>query len=227
VIELVALDIAGTTIDDAGAVYDALLQAALGTGAACSESDVEQWMGADKRAALAALAALGGVSLDSDGVELAYSAFSRLLAERYRDHPPSPISGVPAAMSELQAKGVRVALTTGFAGDVAHRLLESVGWRVGDGLIDAVVCVDEVPAGRPAPDLIREAMRRTGVIHANHVLAAGDTVVDLRAARNAGVVAVGVGTGKLGLDGLRAEDHDYLLDSAAELPALVAALARP
>jgi phosphoglycolate phosphatase len=224
-IELVALDMAGTTIDDHGAVYEALLHAALATGASCTEADVEHWMGADKRVALHALAELGGVSLDEDGIEKAYSKFSDLLAERYRAEPPVPIAGVPQALAALKADGVKVALTTGFARDVAYPLLDSIGWAAGNGLIDAVVCVDEVAAGRPAPDLINQAMERTGVSDPTHVVAAGDTVVDLRAAKSAGVLAVGVGTGKLGLEGLRHEPHDYLLDSAADLPALLTTLA--
>ncbi len=223
-IELVALDMAGTTIDDHGGVYEALLRAVRATGASCTPADVERWMGADKRVALRALAELGGRGLDDDGVERAYAAFGEILADAYGSHPPVPIDGVPQALSELAERRVKVALTTGFARDVASPLLESIGWAIGDGVIEAVVCVDEVARGRPAPDLIEEAMRRTGVVEPARVLAAGDTVVDLQAARNAGVVTVGVGTGNLGFDGLRGEPHDYLLASVADLPALVATL---
>lgn len=220
-IELVALDIAGTTVDDHGGVYEALLLAVRTTGAACTPSDVERWMGADKRVALHALAELGGIELDGAGVEQAYSAFSEILAAQYRAHPPVPIRGAPAALSAVRERGIKAALTTGFARDVAYPLLESIGWEVGGGAIDALVCVDEVAHGRPAPDLIHEAMRRTAVSDPAAVLAAGDTVVDLRAARNAGAIAVGVGTGKLGLEGLASEPHDYLIDSVADLPALI------
>lgn len=224
VIELVALDMAGTTIDDNGVVYQALYLAVEGTGARCSTSDVEDWMGIDKRVALRALAELGGVDLDEERVEKAYASFREILAQRYQARPPRPIAGVERSFETLQSGGVKVALTTGFAHDVAGPLLKAIGWAAGEGAIDAIVCVDDVAAGRPAPDLIYEAMSRTGVTEATAVVAAGDTVADLRAARNAGAIAVGVGTGKLGLDGLRDEPHDYLLDSVADLPSLVARL---
>ncbi|WP_284981145.1 HAD hydrolase-like protein [Arthrobacter sp. efr-133-TYG-118] len=42
------------------------------------------------------------------------------------------------------------------------------------------------------------AVELTGVIDVREVLAAGDTMNDLKAARNVGVTAVGVLTGKLG-----------------------------
>ncbi len=215
---------AGTTIDDHGAVYEALREAAVSTGADCTTEQVELWMGADKRAALRGLAAIGGVELDEDEVESAYATFRDLLVKAYASNPPTAIDGVPAALAELRSRGVKVALTTGFAHDVADPLLSSLGWVPGGELIDAVVCVDEVAAGRPAPDLILLAMERTGVSDSSHVVAVGDTLFDLRAGRNAGVVSVGVGTGKLGLEGLAKEPHDYLLASVADLPRLVASV---
>ncbi|HET6258112.1 MAG TPA: HAD family hydrolase [Pseudonocardia sp.] len=71
-------------------------------------------------------------------------------------------------------------------------MLAAIGWRVGEQL-DAVVCADEVAAGRPAPDMIERAMELTGVTVPARVLVAGDTVLDVRAGHAAGagvVVAV-------------------------------------
>jgi phosphoglycolate phosphatase len=225
-IELVVLDMAGTTIEEHGAVYAALHDAVAAQGGDVTDTQVQDWMGTDKRVALRALAELGGAgTLDDAAVERAYGTFRELLADRYRRRRPAPIPGVPEALAKLRADGVRVALTTGFARDVAEPLLVSLGWVVGGDLIDAVVCVDEVAAGRPAPYLIFRAMERTGVLAVDRVLAAGDTIVDLQAATNAGVAAaVGVGTGKLGLDELARHPHTHLLPSAAELPGLVATL---
>ncbi len=204
VIELVALDMAGTTVDEGGAVYAALHDAVAAEGASVSEAQVQEWMGTDKRVALTALVRLGGgPDLDEADVERAYATFRELLAERYRQDPPSPITGVTEALASLQSAGVKVALTTGFARDVADPLLETLGWHEGGDLIDTMVCVDEVASGRPAPYLIFRAMERTRTHRVDRVLAAGDTVVDLEAGTNAGAAAVvGVGTGKLSLDDL-------------------------
>ena len=225
-IELVALDMAGTTIDEHGDVYVALHDAVVAEGADVTDALVRQWMGTDKREAIAALVtAGGGPVLDGDGIERAYDRFRRLLADRYRSRPPVPIAGVPEALAALRAAGVRVALTTGFAGDVAEPLLASLGWRVGGDLIDAVVCADDVPAGRPAPYLVFRAMERTGARAVERVLVAGDTIADLRSGTNAGAGAVvGVATGALSLAELGLERHTHLLPSVADLPALVAAL---
>ncbi len=119
----------------------------------------------------------------------------------------------------MRGRGIRIALTTGFDDAVATPLLDSLGWRVGD-LLDAVVTTSDVPAGRPAPYLIHRAMERTGVVDVRQVLAAGDTIVDLQAARNAGVIGVGVLTGQLSRAQLSEHPHHHILASVAALPAL-------
>lgn len=222
-VELAALDMAGTTIEEHGDVYAALEEAVLAEGATVSDADLRRWMGTDKRAALAALTGLGGgPDLDEAGVERAYHRFRDLLTDHYRRRPPAPIPGVVEALGDLQTRGVRVALTTGFARDVADPLLDLLGWVEGGDLIDAVVCADEVDAGRPAPDLVLRAMERTGVRATSRVLVAGDTVADLRAGTNAGAgYVVGVGTGAESLASLGREPHTHLLASVADLPGLL------
>jgi phosphoglycolate phosphatase len=223
VIDLVALDMAGTTIDDHGCVYDALRASVEETGATVAEADLQKWMGTDKVAAITALMRLGGQDPDADRVAAAFERFREILAQAYRDNPPVALPGVEAALRELRSRGILISLTTGFSDEVAEPLLESLGWTVGPGdehLLDAVVTTSHVPAGRPAPYLIHHAMELTGVTDVHRVLAAGDTVVDLLAAANAGAIAVGVLTGALTRSQLAEHPHDHILQSVAALPGL-------
>ncbi|MCU1475745.1 MAG: family hydrolase [Subtercola sp.] len=219
-IELVAFDMAGTTIDDHGLVYVALADSVTETGATVADDDLQQWMGTDKVTAIVALMRLGGVHPDETVVAHTFTRFKRLLAEAYRAHPPVGLPGVEEAFRELTARGVAVALTTGFSDDVADPLLDSLGWSVGPGpehLLDAVVTTSAVSHGRPAPYLIHHAMEKTGVTDVAAVLAVGDTAVDLMAAHNAGVAGVGVLSGGLTRSQLAQHPHRYILDSAAEV----------
>ena len=68
--------------------------------------------------------------------------------------------------------------------------------------------------------MIHHTMELTGVTDVRRVLAAGDTVVDVQAARNAGVIAVGVLSGALTRAELAEHPHDFLLDSVADIPDL-------
>jgi phosphoglycolate phosphatase len=220
-IDLVALDMAGTTIDDHGAVYVALRRAVEETGATVDKQDLQRWMGTDKTEAITALMRLGGVAPDPQSVAAGFRRFRALLDEFYLESPPVALPGVADALAILRDRGVRIALTTGFDDSVVAPLLDSLGWKTGDDeLLDAVVTTSHVRAGRPAPYLIHHAMELTGVTDVRRVLAAGDTAVDVQAARNAGVIAVGVLSGALSRAELEAHDHDAILDSVADIPDL-------
>ncbi|MBO1330591.1 phosphonatase-like hydrolase [Streptomyces sp. VRA16 Mangrove soil] len=213
---------AGTTIEEHGAVYEALRHAVESTGVTVADSDLQTWMGTDKREAIAALVRIGGGTPDAELVERQYGVFRTFLRERYALRPPQPIGRADKALEELRARGIKVALTTGFSDDVALPLLASLGWSVGeDGLLDAVVTSDEVPRGRPAPYMIHRAMEKTGVVDVRTVLVAGDTVVDLEAGTHAGAgVVIGVLTGQLTREQLEPHPHTYVLDSVADVPGL-------
>lgn len=219
-IELVAFDMAGTTIEDHGLVYVALAECVRETGATVSDADLQLWMGTDKVTAIAALMTLGGRPAEPAAVEAAFDRFRRILPLAYLRTPPTALPGVESALRELGARGIRVALTTGFSDDVALPMLDALGWTVGAGsghLLDAVVTTTDVSAGRPAPYLIHHAMEKTGTTDVAAVLAAGDTVVDLLAARNAGVLGVGVLTGQLTRAELSSHPHGYILESVVDV----------
>ena len=137
--------------------------------------------------------------------------------------PPEPMPGVLDAFAALRAHGAKTTLTTGFSADVTNLLLDRLGWQ--DGVVDTVVCTDDVPAGRPAPYLVHRAMERTGVWRAADVLTAGDTVLDLEARTNAGAgVVVGVLSGGVPRETLTAAPHTHILPSVAGLFGLLAHL---
>lgn len=215
-VRLVVCDMAGTTIDEHGLVYDALRDCVLAIGVDVADHDLQAWMGTDKTEAIAALVRLGGGEPTAETVEVAFDDFRDRLDRSYCDHPPVALAGVEELFIALHEHDIKVALTTGFSTDVAAALLAGLGWSVGDQL-DAVVCADEVAQGRPAPYLIHRAMERTGIRSTSEVLAVGDTVVDLQAGRNAGVTAVGVLTGKLDRQALESVPHHLVLDGVAAL----------
>jgi phosphonatase-like hydrolase len=245
-IDLAVFDIAGTTVQEYGAVYTALREAVNAAGADAGLAQIERWTGADKHEAVAGLLAgtdpAGGDSAGGDPagsadagdhprpdpdpdpatVEQVYADFVRRLTAAYRARPPSPLPGVPAALAELRGRGVKVALTTGFDRAVTDELLASVGWGDAEAIVDAVVCADEVPAGRPAPYMIYRAMERTGVHDVRRVLVVGDTALDLLAGTNAGAgFVVGVLSGAGGVAALGAVRHTHLLDGVAQIPGLL------
>jgi GNAT superfamily N-acetyltransferase len=112
-----------------------------------------------------------------------------------------------------------VALNTGFDRETTDLLLAALGWA--GGTVDAVVCGDDVPQGRPAPYLIFRAMEAVGATDVQRVAVVGDTVLDLQAGYNAGVGwNIGVLTGAHDRKTLEAAPHTHILASVAEVPGL-------
>lgn len=223
---LAALDMAGTTVDEGGLVYRVLEETvAVATGRAVSADLLARWKGTSKREAVAGLLdALGAPTEDAD-VERVFAEFSSRLVAAYRETPPAPLPGVPEALAELRARGVKVALQTGYSAEIAEAILAGLGWSVGTGpehTVDAIVTSDQVPISRPAPYLIFRCMERTGILDVTEVLVAGDTPNDLAAGTHAGAGhVVGVLTGAFDADELGREPHTHLLASVAGLPALL------
>lgn len=210
-IDLVIFDMAGTTVQDEGQVPAAFEAALAEYGIAISPDTIRGIRGASKRQAISTLVPGG-----PERAEPVYAAFRDHLARLYS----AGVRAVPEAetvFAWLRGRGIRVALNTGFDRDTVQLLLTALGWT--DDVVDAVVCGDEVPRGRPAPYLIFRCMEATQIESVHRVAVIGDTVLDLRAGHNAGVrVNIGVLSGAGGREQLAAEPHTCLLTSVAELP---------
>jgi phosphoglycolate phosphatase-like HAD superfamily hydrolase len=96
-----------------------------------------------------------------------------------------------------------------------------MGWQR-DGLLDASIASDEVPRGRPHPDMIRRLMTQLGVADPVRVAKVGDTPADLQEGANAGCGRViGVTSGTHTRAQLAGFPHTELIDSIAEIPSLL------
>lgn len=209
------LDLAGTTVEDRGEVPAAFVAALAAHGIRVSDAEVRTLRGSSKRAAIAAL--VPAAPDHAQRTESVYASFQQELHARYAATGVRTVPGTAETLAWLRARGVRLALNTGFDRDTTQRLLAHL-----DGLAaaaDAVVCGDDVTRGRPAPDLILRAMTITGTARPDGVANVGDTTLDLEAGRRAGVRwNVGVLSGAHGREALAAAPHTHLVDSIALLP---------
>ncbi|WP_425307752.1 phosphonatase-like hydrolase [Ammonicoccus fulvus] len=219
-ISLVVFDMAGTTIDEGGLVYDVLRRVTEDAGARYDDDTFLAHTGTEKRGAVASLLVAGGIPADEDRVDVVHGRFVRELAEGYGTHPPQPIPGVETTFERLRTSGVKVALSTGYDRPTADLLLDALGWSEGE-TVDLIVCATEVAQGRPAPDMILRAMSVFGIRNPRAVMAVGDTPADLQAAHRAGVTGVGVLTGAGDRTTLGREPHHYLVPSVAAVAGVV------
>jgi phosphoglycolate phosphatase len=139
---------------------------------------------------------------------------------------PEALRGVEATIAELRRRRVRVALVCEPDRAVTDPLLATLGWTVAAapgaiGVVDAVVCADEIVAPPPAPYAVHHAMELTGTLDVRQVLVAGDSLAMLEAGRAAGAGwVIGVLTGAARRPELEAGPHDAVLSSVNDLLAL-------
>jgi phosphonatase-like hydrolase len=209
---LVIFDMAGTTIEDRGQVAAAFASTLGANGLTLSPDEILRVRGSSKRHAIRAL-----LPHDRAGqADRIYGEFRHTLSHLYRDGGVRAIPGATKLFTNLRARGIKVALTTGFERDIATLLLTTVGWT--RNTIDALVCGDDVENGRPAPDMIVVAMKLTGVSDLGRVANVGDTVLDLESAARAGVKwNMGVLTGAHGRETLERAPHTQLIASIDDL----------
>jgi phosphonatase-like hydrolase len=216
-IRLVVFDMAGTTVRDSGQVPRAMIAALAEHRIDVTPEQLSRVRGSSKREAIRHFLP-EGVDRETLGAS-AYAAFREHLTQLYRTEGVEPIAHAADLFRSLKARGVRVALNTGFDRAITNLLLDTLQWD--DGLADAVVCGDDVRHGRPAPYMIFHSMEATGVTSVQHVANVGDTVLDLQAGHNASVRwNVGVLSGAHDRKRLEEAPHSHVLESIADLPAL-------
>ncbi len=219
-IRLVALDVGGTILQDHGDIVDALRSSMGKRDITVSAAEIGPWRGAAKRAVIRHFVDQQS-KLDEAGRQTLsaaiYRDFVEQVNEAYKTVPP--IQGAEEAIRKLRESGYLIATTTGFDHEIVMPIFHRLGW---EKYFAAMVASDDVAEGRPAPYMLFHAMETAGVKNVAEVMAVGDTPLDLQAASNAGVRGmVGVLSGVGTREQLTREPHTDIIQSVADLPALL------
>ncbi|NEE00494.1 phosphonatase-like hydrolase [Phytoactinopolyspora halotolerans] len=218
-IELVCLDMAGTTVRDDGAVLAAFDEALAAMGLEPDSSELaaardyaRRTMGQSKIEVFRAIA--GG---DERRAGAANKAFERAYVAGLDRVVAVP--GAETAIARLRSAGVKTVFTTGFSPSTRDALIDALGWA---GLCDLALSPDDAGRGRPFPDMLLSALIRLEIDDVRAIAAVGDTTSDLLAGTRAGAsIVAGVLTGAHDADELGAAPHTHLVPSVADLPQVV------
>jgi phosphonatase-like hydrolase len=205
--ELAVFDLAGTLLRDNQEVERAFREALADYDLAPERVAAE--MGRPKPGAISRLI---GEPEDSPLVQDLHGRFVHHMVEHYQSSA-AEMPGASALLIELQRRGVKTAIDTGFSRPITQVILDRMAWPLDDSISS-----DEAPRGRPEPDMILILMDRQGVSDPAKVLKAGDTPVDLKQGTAAGCGwVVGLGHGTHTLDQLRSHPHTHLAGDLFEL----------
>lgn len=218
-IQLVVFDIAGTTVRDTGHVARAFTNAFREFDIEAPADKVNQVMGFRKIDAIRLL--LPGENNEAL-IDQIHEVFTRNMLASYENDPAlSPLPQAEETFKQLKQWGIKIALNTGFTRPVANAILQRLKWNIPE-TVDMVLCSDEVPEGRPQPDMIKTIMQQMEVTDSKAVAKVGDTKVDVEEGRNAGCgLVVSVTTGAYTRSELELYKPDRIIDSLAELPGLL------
>lgn len=217
--KLVVFDVAGTIVSDDGVVLDAFEEA-------FTSIVPEQWLENSDRFIEYAKKTMGQSKIEVFYSLLGDQRLAAAAADSFQSaylkhmHRAKEFDGIPEMFQMLRAKGIRVALNTGFNRPTLETMIEHFGWR---GLIDGSATPQEAGAGRPSPAMLRLVASQLGVTDHSMVAVLGDTATDIETAKAFGAgLSIGVLTGAHGAKEFEDAGADLVLSSATEaLPHLV------
>jgi phosphonatase-like hydrolase len=221
--QLVIFDLAGTTVHDPGVVNRCFLEALRAAGLDAHPAEIDAVMGLPKPEAFRLLIGKVPGGAETLGrLDAIHADFvARMLAYYRTDPSVVEVEGISRVFADLQKSGVQVGLNTGFSREITRAILDRLGWER-DALVDASVSSDEVPRGRPSPDMIHRLMEDLGIRDASAVAKVGDAPADLQEGTNAGCgLVIGVTWGSHTRSQLDGHPHTHLVDSIDELSTLL------
>jgi phosphonatase-like hydrolase len=234
-IALAMFDMAATTVDDTIAGRPLVLQSFAESFAAVQLTipweALNAQRGKDKlevfRTLLASYGGLRQAALEYTAQELLQYFTAQLLRNvaRLQEMP-----GATTAFAFLKARGVFVALGSGFPLEVTRAIAEHMGWTT-TGLVDFVTCGEAAGGGRPQPHMINRALQAARLLPRHspvdravpgfdyrQVLKVGDTVQDVAEGLQVGARAIAVASGTQSADALGQAGAAVVLPSVAALP---------
>jgi phosphoglycolate phosphatase len=146
-----------------------------------------------------------------DGLKIFMDYYAVHLLDHTQLYP-----GIAAMLRELAQRGVVVSVLSNKPEAMSRAILDGLGVL---SVFRAVLGGDSLPERKPEPAGVEHLRSLTGT-PLEKVLVVGDSLIDLRTARAAGVDFCGVAWG-FGTEGLRTAGAQPIIDEPAELLAIV------
>jgi len=195
-IRLLVCDMAGTVVQENGAVYNAIANSLRRVNCVITEENIKQWHGRSKDEVISEVLADKYTPIVAhDKYYEAMSYFIEELREEYFEKNKIALVDpkIPTFFNELRSHGIKIGLNTGYSKDVQLDIIDHLNLT---SCIDNFISTDGVARGRPYPYMIHRLMERTDIKDIKSVAKVGDTIIDMQEGRNAGCgLTIGVLSG--------------------------------
>lgn len=217
-IEAVIFDWAGTTVDyGCFAPLEVFVQVFKEAGIEITYDEARKPMGMLKIDHIKALLKMErinalwlkkyGKNYTEEDINSLYKRFEEVLFKSLKNFA-EPVPGILALQKQLRKQGIKIGSTTGYTKemlDIVAPIAKTFGYCP-----DFRITSTEVLSGRPYPYMIYQNMITLGIPSRYSVIKIGDTTVDMKEGKNAGVWTVGIlkGGSELGLSQKEVETMD-------------------
>lgn len=216
---LLICDMAGTIIQENGAVYKAIANSLNRVGCNVANDEIREWHGRSKDEVISEVLNRRFVSTQaSEKYEEAMKIFNEDIHFQYfQNNPISLIAdNIPEFFNILRMNGIKIGLNTGYSKPMQEDILKFLKL---DNCIDHYISTDDVTRGRPYPYMIYHVMEEAGIQDIKTVAKAGDTIIDMQEGKNAGCgLTIGVLSGAVTRKDLEnSKEADIILKKITDL----------
>ncbi len=215
-IQLIVLDMAGTTVADTFSVHDSMIKAFENHGYPIDRSIASMVLAVPKPIGIRAILHTHFHQENEALVDKIHETFKIHMNAYYRDSElVAETQQTGVFFDFLKERKIHIVLDTGFSKETADLIVKRLNWNK---KIDGLVCSDDVLIGRPKPDMIYKAMEMVGARDSQKVIKMGDTPNDMLQGKNAGCKwTVGINSGAFSSEELKKAGADIVLDYPYQL----------
>jgi len=211
--KLVIFDVDGTLMNSIGRIIEAMQISAKNCNVDIpSEKDVKNVIGITLRQAIATLSP----TFSDEKVDYITNEYKRVYKELEDTNPAKLFPSTMDTLVSLKDKGLILAIATGKSRHGLQRIYNNPGLRE---LIDYEVCGDMVKS-KPDPMMLNKILEHYGFEPSDAIMV-GDSNLDLRMAKNAGVKSIGITWGVHSKDILEQEDPIAVVNDISDLLDLI------
>lgn len=210
-IKMLVFDMAGTTVNEHGIVYQTMFSTLSNYGLGVKQEEIDKWHGANKSEVFnhylnkSDIFKMHSETYQNNFRKEIYDKFYKSLEEQYFTSNKISLihEDLPKIFTNIRESGIKIALNTGYNKSIQSAIINKLGMNE---FIDDYISSEEVSRGRPYPYMIHSLMERNNIKTSKEVIKFGDTKNDIIEGINARCLAsIGVLSG--------ADNHQTLSNS--------------
>jgi len=217
---LLVSDMAGTTINEGGIIYNSIHNTLKKIGyPAASNEEIKSWYGKDKREVIKNH--INKYTYPPKNINNLCDEAEKILLEdldiQYFGTQKAKLIDpeLPKLFLNLRCNGVKIGLNTGYPSKFQEKIINHFEM---DRYIDAYISSEEVALGRPYPYMIYSLMEQCKILNIQNVAKIGDTANDMMEGKNAGCgLTIGVLTGASTEEELTKYGADIVLENITDI----------